>query len=94
MATSEILASGVTAANSSDVTVASGASASVLLKDAAGPQVPNDVVLNVQYKSAGGEYFNLAILDYRTPMLVLAGPGTYRVARPACSTAIGVDSAT
>ncbi|MCA0214520.1 MAG: hypothetical protein LCH79_15250 [Proteobacteria bacterium] len=86
-----ILASGITDANSSDVTVASGFTATVFLTDAAGPVLPADAQAEIQIKSDGGEYFTVGRLTRDTPALVISGPGTYRVRRMACSSAILVE---
>ncbi len=93
MATTNILAAGTTAANSTDVTVASGGSANLFLMDAAGPGVGSKVLLDVQIKSSNNAYFTVGRLTAASPMFALRAPGTYRVTRPANSPSVGVDAA-
>ncbi len=87
----EILASAATAGNSSDVVVAAGSYDVVFLKDAAGPDSFFDALGLVQIKDSAGQYFTVGRLDRHNTALQVAGPATYRVQRPACATAFGVE---
>jgi hypothetical protein len=95
MAVAELIASGTTLANSSDVTLASGEAASVFLADAAGPGLPADARAEIQYKSNGGQYFPvggyLGIITAQSPITRVDGPLVFRVQRFACSAAITVE---
>lgn len=87
----EIMATGATAANSTDLTVTTPIT--VGLKDAAGPWVTGASV-KIQLKADNGEYFNVGELfgaGDRAATLIVA-PGTYRFSRPA-GVACGVFSA-
>jgi hypothetical protein len=89
----EILAIGSTAASSSDVTVASGDTLTVALKDATPPRV-NGGVVKIELKADNGSYFEvgeLAGANGKTGAVIDA-PGTYRFTRLAGS-ACGVFSA-
>lgn len=87
----EILAVGTSAANSADVVVASGASLTVSLKDAAGPTLGANAVVNVLLKDDVGQYFRVDRLSTAKPALVIAAAGTYRFSRVA-GTSCGVFS--
>lgn len=88
----ELIATGSTAANSSDVVIADGASLTVGLKGQTGP---NARVI-IKLKDDGGAYNNIGgaggELTSDRPSVVLAGPGTYRLSRIAGATC-GVYSA-
>lgn len=83
-----LLASGTTAASSADFTLTG--EASTLFLDAATAQIP-DVIVTVEIKAASGVYHIIGNLTDENPAQVLTGPGTYRVSRLACATAVGVD---
>lgn len=84
----ELLASGTTLAASADFTL-TGETSSLFLT-AAAAQVPECVVL-VEVKSAAETYHIIGKLTESEPAKVLSGPGTYRVSRQVCATAVGVD---
>lgn len=89
-----ILAAGTTAATSTDVTLADGASANLVAYAASGVQAPVGLRLTVLADTAG-EDAPVGILEPGDPDkagLKVIGPGTFRVARPKCSVNIGVDS--
>lgn len=88
----EILAIGVTAANSSDVTIASGNQLTVALKDVDGSIVSGSAWVEIQLKGDNGQYFTVAVLNGTTPALVINGAGTYRFSR-AAGVSCGVFSA-
>lgn len=88
----EILAIGTTATSSSDVTVSSGSTLTVCLKDAAGAVVGAGAKVEIQLKADSGEYFTVATLTGGRPALVIMGAGTYRFTR-AAGTSCGVFSA-
>lgn len=88
----EILAVGTSAANSSDVVVATGNQLTVCLKDAAGPVVGGGAVVHILAKDDAGQYFRVDTLATSKPALVITGAGTYRFSRLA-GTSCGVFSA-
>jgi hypothetical protein len=85
-----VLATGSTAASSSDITVAAGSFEPVFLKDATGPDVPIDVLALVEMKDSAGAYFTIGKMNRHQPAVLLTGPGVYRVTRCA-GTTFGVD---
>lgn len=85
------LTAGTTEAASSTFTLAAGESATLYLIDAAGPGLPEDIVVDIQIASSATEYFNIGVLTRERPCLVLTAVGTFRVLRKVCSTAVGVD---
>lgn len=76
MAAAELIAAGTTAANSSDIVIADGATVSVGLKAYA-----QGALAVVRLKDDGAAYNEVARLDASQPALLLSGPGTYRVSR-------------
>lgn len=78
----QILAAGVTAANSSDVVVSAGDELTVALKGETTLVLPGNGVVDVQLKDDGGKYFTVDVLKPSRPALIL-GAGTYRFARRA-----------
>lgn len=81
MARTIVLATGVTAATSSDIVVAQGQSVTVsIYQDAAG-DYPLSVKLTVNQATPGIDNF-IKLLDAMTRQTLLVGPGTYRVVRP------------
>lgn len=97
MATSEILASGTTGAGSTEFTVTSGGTATVLLKDAAGYAVNPYIQAAIQMENAAGtEYFTIGYVSGGAPDFgakSVASPGTFRVYRDEGGVAFGVDLA-
>lgn len=87
----QILAVGTTAADSSDVVVAAGATLAVSLKDAAGPNVLGGALVHIALKDDAGQYFRFDRLTTGRPALALVAPGTYRFSRVA-GTSCGVFS--
>ena len=83
-----LLASGTTAASSADFTLTGETSTLFLV--AATSQIP-DILMTIEIKSAAGVYHIVGNLSDEVPAVVLSGPGTYRVTRPLCTTAVGVD---
>lgn len=86
----ELIASGTTQVDSADFTVTAGTPTKLMLKDAAGPQLPPDAVAYVQGKS-GTQYFTIGELNCREIAKELYGAGTYRVRKMASTVAYGVD---
>ncbi|SDF69712.1 hypothetical protein SAMN05216571_101259 [Onishia taeanensis] len=89
MAQATVLAAGTAAATSSDIVVAAGESVTVAIFAASG-RLPTSVAFAVKQDTPGGDNVvaRLTNVDRAT---VLAGPGTYRVQRPAyAGTAFGV----
>jgi len=83
MAITQQLAVGTSSAQSSDVVIAAGSQLVACLNDAAGPTVAEGALIYVEFKDAAGQYFYVGSLTPNKPMLVLAGPATYRFNRPA-----------
>lgn len=87
MAQATALAAAATAATSTDVVVAAGTPKSVGLFMASG--LAAGVKAYVMMDTPGID-IRIGKLDYNKPVMVLNGPGTYRVVRPAQSNAVGV----
>ena len=94
----EILAIGSTAAQSTDQTLAAGATATLVLKSAAGTPAMSAFV-GVELKTSSGTYVHVGLLtlNQRDPQVAatLQGPCVFRVSRQALSAgnACGVDLA-
>lgn len=88
MAQSTILASNVTAAQSSDVVIVAGTPKVIGLFVATGALDPA-VSLQVCLKTPGSDTV-IGNLTYARPALQLSGSGTYRVIRKAVTVAVGV----
>ena len=90
MAQTTLLAAGTTSATSSDFTVAAGDVATVGLFAATTARLPIDCIFNVMQDTPGADNHVVA-LDDTTRSVVVVGPGTFRVTRPAYTgTAFGV----
>ena len=89
MAQATILAAGKTAATSSDVTVAPGDVAKIGLFVTGTDAVPDRVALVVLEDTPDADNV-IGQLDAGTPSIVVQGPGTYRVARPAIPSMVAV----
>lgn len=90
MAQSTILAAGNTEATSTDVVVAAGATVTVGVFAATADSLPPPVTLSVLQDTPGADN-TVALLNNNLRALSLAGPGTFRVFRPAYTgTAFGV----
>jgi hypothetical protein len=88
----EILAAGTTAADSSDVVVTAGTPVTVFLKKPTSGPVSSDADFDIKIKSTGaGTYHTIGKLKGREPSIVLDGPGTYRFSRVSASTPTGAD---
>lgn len=85
-----IMTTGTSAVDSSDVVVAAGSTLTVALKDAAGPDLGTGVKVFIQLKDDTGQYFTIARLDRSRASTVLSA-GTYRFSRPA-GVSVGVFS--
>ena len=87
----ELLAASTTQADSADITIAAGASATFLLKGGGGTEgMPRGASANIQAK-AGTQYVTIGTLDAENPMAVLGAAGVFRVRKLASSTPVGVD---
>lgn len=93
MGQSTILASGTSAATSSDVTVAAGSVVSVGIFTSSGEPSQMGPLASVVMDTPGGD-ITIKTLSAEEPATVLSGPGTFRVVRPALSSAIGAFSET
>lgn len=87
----ELIASGTTTANSADITIEAGASASLFLKSATSQTLPQDAKAVIQVKSTDATYYDIGTLTATDPMKVLQAAGTFRVVRIGASAAYGVD---
>lgn len=88
----QILATGVGAANSSDVVVSVGAPLTVSLKSGSAPRVGAALVY-ILLKDDAGAYWRVDVLTPSKPAVIVSGAGTYRFNRPASSASCGVFSA-
>lgn len=85
-----ILAPGITAETSSDIVIAAGASVLVGIYSAEAGSIPGHVSFRITQKTPGADN-SVATLGNHQRSVMLSGPGTYRVARPAYTgTAFGV----
>lgn len=82
-----LLITGTTAAVSADFTITTESTSLFLVSTAA---LPSGVAVEIDVKGANGVYYPIGGLTAETPLLVLSGPGTYRVDRPAGPN-VGVD---
>jgi hypothetical protein len=78
-----ILTTGATDAQSSDVTVNAGSQLIVSLKDAAGPSIASGAYVFIEIKDDAGAYFRFGELTPNNPATILSGLATYRFNRPA-----------
>lgn len=105
MAAVQILAPGTTAANSTDVVVAAGATVTVSLYTAAGGALPSGVTCLITKTNPSATYSETGQVLSSVPSSVtgesrtaraLVGPGTYRIERPSLvgvtTTNVGVAS--
>lgn len=90
MATTELLATGTSAANSSDFTLAAGESATLFLKDADGGGLNSRALVYLEVKDETGQYTTIDSLTTNKPGFVLTAIGTFRVRRPAGGDSCGV----
>lgn len=89
MARTNILASGTTAANSSDVVITAGEA--VTLSAYAAGTFPLGVQLSVMMKTTGGAQPVGVLSRVDGVQARISSPGTYYVARGEINTAVGVD---
>lgn len=87
MGQTTILAAGSTAAVSSDVTLLAGQEASIGIFAAS--KIPVNAKLVISMETPAGDTA-VADLTRVRPAVVLSGPGTYRVRRPAMTGSVGV----
>lgn len=86
-----ILATNTTAATSTDVVVAAGAVATLGAYVASG-QLPMGSYMQILQDTPGSNDNCIGWIGLGQPTLVVDGPGTFRVFRPACTTAVGAFS--
>jgi len=89
MARTNILASGTSAANSSDVIINAGEA--VTLSAFSAGAVPYTAALSVMIKTTGGDQLVGILSKVHGLQARIAAPGTYYVARGEITTAVGVD---
>lgn len=82
MAQNTVLAAGTTAATSTDTVVAAGASVTVGIFPSTAGVLPSDVAFVVSVDTPGIDRV-AGKLDQNNPVLVVSGPCTFRVRRPA-----------
>lgn len=82
MPQSTVLAAGITAATSTDIVVMDGSTVTVGIFSAAPASVPPDLVLGIDQDTPGADN-TVSYLDDTQRQVVLSGPGTFRVKRPA-----------
>jgi len=86
----EIIASGTTATQSSDIILAGGELTTLILR------APDDLASDykaayIEVKDSTGGYIKVSNLTRSDPAKVVSGPVTFRVRRAIMSIAIGVD---
>lgn len=89
MAQATILATGTTAATSTDVVVTAGTAVTVGLFTSAATGIPAHEGAMVCIDTPGDDA-NHCFLSGVKPIVVLTGPGTYRVKRPVTTVSFGV----
>lgn len=93
MTQTTILASGTTAATSTDVVLAAGAVANIGIFATSGTPPQSGNVAMVCMDTPGGD-LDIMGLGADCPVTAVSGPGTFRVKRAAVSSAIGAFSET
>lgn len=90
-----ILAAGTTAAQSTEASLAVGESATLFLAGAAGAIVPDDAVVDVQFKRADATWTRAYTMSaaYQQLTAKFDGPVTFRVSRRVGVVAVGVERA-
>ncbi len=94
MATNTLLSADVTAATSSDFTVAVGGALDVYLTLAAGQETPHPTAEILVQKKTGSDYLTVFRLNRNMPAAKIEGAGTYRAKRGLSDAAVGVNSET
>lgn len=90
MTQSTVLAAGNSAASSSDIVIAAGATVTVGIFSAVADSVPLGLVFGIDQVTPGASN-TIGCLDGLKRQVMLSGPGTFRVKRPAYTgTAFGV----
>jgi hypothetical protein len=89
MAQATILAAAKTAATSTDLTVASAATATLGIFTDAAAGIPSNEFVRV-YQDTPSEDLLIDTLSGANPTMTIPGPGTYRASRPVTTTNIGV----
>ena len=93
MAQTTILAAGKTAATSTDVAVGAGSNATVGMYAGAGVTIPMNIELVIYADTPGGDQ-RVGVLNNKSPVVVVSGPGTFRVTRPVITVDVGAFSET
>lgn len=89
MAQTTILAAGTTAATSTDVVVANGASVTIGIFTASAAGIPGNEGVAVYIDTPGADMVEVELTGKR-PTRVISGPGTFRAKRGVTVTSIGV----
>lgn len=90
MATTNLLTTAAGAATSTSFTLAAGESATISMKDAAGPVLPygGQIIIEIS-DDTGSQWFNVDTLSSNKRAVVLQAAGTFRVRRVANGIAVG-----
>lgn len=95
MATVELLATGTTAANSADFTIALGSTACIYAKPVTAETALGALTWEIQLmKKTGTDYYMVDSLSQSKPAVVIYGAGTFRVRRPVSTLSVGCDQET
>lgn len=89
MAQTTILAAGTTAATSTDVVVAAGATVTIGIFTAAASGIPGNEGVKVYIDTPGNDQLEVRLSGSK-PTRVISGPGTFRAKRGVTTTSIGV----
>lgn len=87
----ELIAIGVTAVSSSDITATAGTPVTLFLKKTSDGPVDSTVRAIIEVKDSLGAYHEVGALNGQYPVRVIDGPGTFRVSRPLSAVSFGVD---
>ena len=90
-----ILAAGTTAATSSDVTLAVGEAVTLFLTGAGAGTAPAGAACDIEFKRSDATYTQAYRMAWtgRKQTARFDGPVTFRIKRPVCAQAVGVDRA-
>lgn len=89
MAQTTILAAGTTAATSTDVVVAAGATVTIGVFTAAASGIPGNEGVQVYIDTPGNDQYAVSLTGNK-PTQVISGPGTFRAVRGVTTTSLGV----
>lgn len=88
----ELIVAQTALADSLDVIIGTGGSATFLLKGGVTDAIPATAIALIQAKNAAGtQYVTIGQIDAGNPIRVLSAAGTFRVRKLLTTSAIGVD---